>query len=123
MAAHPIVLIDDDTNSAEAMAELLRDEGYDVLTAETGKGGMELLGRTDPALVLLDIHLPDVNGVAVLREFRCHSKQIPVLMVSAEDQAGTMAEAFSAGASSFLRKPISPTMLLSAVRRLTSHRS
>lgn len=120
METHPIVVVDDDTGSVEAVAELLRDEGFGVVTAFDGKGGLRLLEHIDPALVILDIHLPDLNGLALLREYRHRNKKVPVLMVSAEDQAGVMAEALAAGASSFLHKPISTATLLSAVRRLVN---
>jgi DNA-binding response OmpR family regulator len=118
MATHPIVLIDDDCAWSEVAVALLRAEGFDVETAGDGQDGLELLDHTAPKLVILDVHLPRRNGFDLLRELRRRGRQVPILMVSSEDQAGLMAQALDEGASSFLRKPVAADLLLRAVRRL-----
>ena len=119
MATHPIVLIDDDRLWREAVVALLRAEGFEIEVAEDGQRGLELLDRSEPLLVILDVHLPRLSGVDLLRELRRRGQQVPILMVSSEDQAGLMAQAQAEGASSFLRKPIASDLLLRAIRRLT----
>lgn len=119
----PIVIIDDNPTWSEAVIEFLGAEGFTVETAESGRQGLELLDRIDPVLIILDVNLPDTNGLSVLREYRRRNKTSPVLMVSAEDQSSVMAEALSEGAASFLRKPVSPELLVRAVRQLTRDRS
>jgi DNA-binding response OmpR family regulator len=118
MASHPIILIDDDRAWSEAAGALLRAEGFDVKTAGDGQHGLELLDRSTPMLVILDVHLPRLSGFDLLRELRRRGQQVPILMVSSEDQAGLMAQALDKGASSFLRKPVAADLLLRAVRRL-----
>jgi DNA-binding response OmpR family regulator len=118
MATHPIILIDDDRTWLQAAVELLRGEGFDVEAAEDGQRGLELLDRSTPMLVILDIHMPRLGGFDVLRELRRRGQQVPILMLSSEDQAGLVAQALADGASSFLRKPVAADLLLRAVRRL-----
>ncbi len=118
MATHPIVLVDDDRAWLKATGELLRAEGFAVEAAEDGQRGLELLDRSSPVLVILDVYLPRLDGFEVLRELRQRGQQVPILMVSSEDQAGLMAHALAEGASSFLRKPVAAEVLLRAVRRL-----
>jgi DNA-binding response OmpR family regulator len=118
MATHPIILIDDDCAWSEAVVALLRAEGFDVETAKDGQHGLELLDHCAPVLVILDVHLPRLGGFDLLRELRRRGQQVPILMVSSEDQAGLMAQALDEGASSFLRKPIAADLLVRAVHRL-----
>jgi DNA-binding response OmpR family regulator len=118
MAIHPIILIDDDRAWSEAAVALLRGEGFEVETARDGQHGLELLDRSLPVLIILDVHLPRLSGFDLLRELRRRGQQVPILMVSSEDQSGLMAQALAEGASSFLRKPIAVDLLLRAVRRL-----
>jgi two-component system response regulator MprA len=113
-----VVLIDDDQSWAEAAASLLREEGYQVLTAEDVRLGCELLERTAPGLVILDVELPQVGGLEILRTLRQAGSRFPVLMVSANDQAAFIAEAMGEGASGFLRKPVAGPLLLRAIRQL-----
>ncbi len=118
MATHPIILIDDDRTWVQATVDLLHAEGFDVEAAEDGQRGLELLDRSSPVLVILDIHMPRLGGFDVLRELRRRGEHVPVLMVSSEDRAGLMAQALADGASSFLRKPVPAELLLRVVRRL-----
>src|SRR5205823_1522714 len=111
-------LIDDDRSWAQATAELLQNEGYAVLTAEDGEHGLGLIEEVQPALVILDVHLPRLSGLEVLGELRRQSPDLPVIMVSADDQSAVIAQAMSQGASAFLRKPVAAGLLLRALRRL-----
>jgi CheY-like chemotaxis protein len=118
MDSHPIILIDDDRAWLQAVVELLHGEGFAVEAAENGARGLELLDCSSPALVILDIHMPELGGFDVLRELRQRGQHIPVLMISSEDRAGLMAQALADGASSFLRKPVPAELLLRVIRRL-----
>jgi DNA-binding response OmpR family regulator len=118
MATHTIILIDDDRAWLRATGELLRGEGFAVEEAEDGVCGLELLDRSSPVLVILDVHLPRLDGFEVLREVRQRGQQVPILMMSGEDQASLVTHALAEGASCFLRKPVAAEVLLRAVRRL-----
>jgi DNA-binding response OmpR family regulator len=115
-----IVLIDDDMVWAEAMKQLLEEEGYQVRTAADGDRGCALLEETEPQLVILDMGLPKVDGLGVLREARRLGLRAPILMVSAEDHSNLVGQAMGEGAAAFLRKPVAAALLLRAVRRLLS---
>lgn len=118
MPSHRVLLIDDNRAWSEAVAEFLSGEGFEVETAEDGQRGLDLLDRSTPALVILDAHMPRLGGLAVLRDLRQRGQKVPVIVVSAEDESSLMAQALADGASSFLRKPVAPELLLRAVRRL-----
>ncbi|MBV9125825.1 MAG: response regulator [Planctomycetes bacterium] len=118
MTDKPIVLIDDDRPWAQATADLLRHEGFEVQTAEDGERGLQLLDEIHPLLVILDVNLPRLGGLELLHELRQHYLDLPVLMVSSDDSSSVIAQAMGEGASGFLRKPLPSGLLLRAIRRL-----
>jgi DNA-binding response OmpR family regulator len=118
MTGKPIVLIDDDRPWAQATADLLRQEGFEVQTAEDGERGLQLLDELHPLLVILDVTLPRLGGLELLHELRQHHLNLPVLMVSSDDSSSVIAQAMGEGASGFLRKPLPSGLLLRAIRRL-----
>lgn len=122
MVANPIVLVDDDRSWVETAAAVLREEGFDVLVAEDGISALDMLSSVDAALVILDVHLPRVSGIAVLRELRKQQAATPVLMISADNKGTLASRALAEGASSFLHKPMSLEMLVRAVRRFARQR-
>lgn len=123
MSSHPVVVIDDDRSWVEATADLLREEGYDVRTAIDGEHALQLLDAAQPSIVIMDMHMPRLSGIDVLRELRQQNGNLPIIMVSADDQSSVMAEAMSEGASLFLRKPVASGLILRAVRRFLEPRA
>jgi DNA-binding response OmpR family regulator len=119
MTTVEIVIIDDEC--IDAVVEALTGEGYRVLFASSGDDALDLLSRTKPGLVILDIHLPRLGGLRLLADFRRRDAQTPVLVMSGDDRAAVHEEAMSRGANGFLRKPFPPEVLLSAVRRFMDH--
>jgi DNA-binding response OmpR family regulator len=122
MANQPIVVIDDDRSWVEATGDLLREEGYEVQTAVDGEHALRLLDATEPCVVIMDMHMPRLSGLDVLRELRRQRTDLPIIMVSADDQSSVMAEALNQGASLFLRKPVASGLILRAVRRFLQPR-
>jgi CheY-like chemotaxis protein len=112
-----VLIVDDDRSWVQSVAQLLGDINLAVLTASDGEQALDLLATEQPALVILDFHLPRVNGLELLRHFRQRDRRTPVLMISAEDQASIQDRAMSGGATAFLRKPISASLLTRAIRR------
>ena len=110
-----ILVVEDDADIREALAQILEDEGYSVISAPNGLVGLEKLRTVKPALVLLDLMMPVMNGW----QFRQQQRQddlvagIPVLMISADGSARR--EALSSGARGFIQKPIELDDLLNAV--------
>jgi DNA-binding response OmpR family regulator len=117
MTTDEIAVIDDNRQCIDAVVEALSGEGYRVRTASNADDAFELLCRTTPRLIILDVHLPGVSGLRLLADFRRRDGETPILVMSDDDRAALHGEAMSRGANGFLRKPFPPEILLSAVRR------
>lgn len=117
MSAGAALIVDDDVSWSETVAGVLRDAGFEVHVAHNGDQGAALLEREHPTVVILDVHLPGLGGLQLLHEFRQRDRLTPVVMVSGDDQAAIQDRAMAEGASAFLRKPVSLSLLLRAVQR------
>ncbi len=110
-----ILVVDDDPAILRTLAIGLRAHGYEPLTAANGRSAVAL-GRTDPPdLVILDLGLPDLSGVEVLRQLRTFS-QIPVIVLSARDGSEDKVEALDVGADDYVTKPFGMDELLARTR-------
>lgn len=78
-----ILLVDDEANIRFIYSEELQDEGYSVIAASNGEEGLRLFEDENPDLVILDIHMPDINGIDVLRRMKTQNPAIPVILSSA----------------------------------------
>jgi CheY-like chemotaxis protein len=114
----PAVLVVDDDDAREALAELLRDEGYAVATARDGAQAMQRLAVHVPDLVLLDIVMPNTTGLELLGSLReRHSPaELPVIMMSAKDQSADVVAALGLGANDYITKPLDLPIVLARVR-------
>jgi DNA-binding NtrC family response regulator len=113
-----ILVVDDEAGIRELLSEILEDEGYRVHLAENASQARDLRHRERPDLVLLDIWMPDTDGVTLLREWKAHGLlTMPVVMMSGHGTIDTAVEATKIGALDFLEKPITLQKLLSAVER------
>lgn len=117
-----VLIVDDDRSWVQSVVQLFDEAGFAVRAASDGEQALDLLATEQPALVILDVHLPRINGLELLRQFRQRDRQTPVLMISAEDQASIQDRAMSGGATAFLRKPVSVSVLMRAVRRYLGDR-
>jgi DNA-binding NtrC family response regulator len=112
-----ILVVDDEVGIRELLSEILGDEGHSVLTAENAARARELREREQIDLVLLDIWMPDTDGVTLLKEWASSGQlTMPVIMMSGHATIDTAVEATRYGALEFLEKPIAMARLLSAVR-------
>ena len=103
-----ILVVDDDADIREVLADRLESLGYRVFAAETAKVGLELLERQNPQLVLLDIEMPDMNGIDMLREIRRREHDVTVVMITAYGTIERAVEAMKEGAYDFIPKPFEP---------------
>src|SRR6266850_666783 len=103
-----ILVVDDDADIREVLADRLESLGYRVFAAETAKAGLELLERQNPQLVLLDIEMPDMNGIDMLREIRRGEHDVTVVMITAYGTIERAVEAMKEGAYDFIPKPFEP---------------
>ncbi len=113
-----ILIVDDEVGIRELLSEILQDEGYQVSVAENAGEARSYRLRTQPALVLLDIWMPDTDGVTLLREWAANGQlTMPVVMMSGHGTIETAVEATKVGAFDFLEKPVGLQKLLSTVAR------
>ncbi len=104
---HRILVIDDEAAVRESLKMILEYDGYDCLLAPSGYEGIERVGRDSPDLVFLDVKMPGMDGLEVLRRIRELDTLAPVVMISGHATVGTAVEATKLGAFDFLEKPIS----------------
>lgn len=113
-----ILVVDDEMGIRELLSEILGDEGHVVTTAENAQQAREQRATCAPDLVLLDIWMPDTDGVTLLKEWqRDGLLSMPVIMMSGHATIDTAVEATRIGALNFLEKPISLQKLLKAVQQ------
>jgi DNA-binding NtrC family response regulator len=117
-----ILVVDDEMGIRELLSEILGDEGHVVTTAENAQEARELLKSNSPDLILLDIWMPDTDGVTLLKEWqRDNALTMPVIMMSGHATIDTAVEATRIGALNFLEKPIALQKLLKTVQQGLSH--
>ena len=114
MASAYILVVDDEPDIRQLVKEILEDEGYEVATAENGQAAKESFRLRRPELVLLDIWMPDIDGISLLKEWSENDVigQLPVVMMSGHGSVETAVEATRLGAYDFLEKPLSLAKLL-----------
>jgi DNA-binding NtrC family response regulator len=116
--AQDILVVDDEVGIRELLSEILQDEGYRVAVAENAGQARAYRSRQQPALVLLDIWMPDTDGVTLLREWAASGQlTMPVVMMSGHGTIETAVEATRIGAFDFLEKPIGLAKLLATITR------
>jgi two-component system response regulator AtoC len=118
MKSRPVIaVVDDEALFRSWLCENLGAEGYTVEEAETGEEGLDLVGRVAPALMLLDLRLPDTSGVELLERIREVDRDIVVVMVTAYGEIETAVQAVKAGAYHFLEKPLELEDLLITIEK------
>ncbi len=116
--AKEILIVDDEVGIRELLSEILQDEGYRVALAENASEARAYRQRQQPALVLLDIWMPDTDGVTLLREWAANGQlTMPVVMMSGHGTIETAVDATKIGAFDFLEKPVGLQKLLSTIAR------
>lgn len=111
-----VLIIDDEAAIRESLETLLELEGYEVESAASGEEGMARIGDRPFDLVLLDLALPDRNGIDLLAELRAHDPQLSVIMITAYGTVENAVKAMQAGAANFVQKPWDNEKLLADVR-------
>jgi two-component system KDP operon response regulator KdpE len=114
MAAR-ILIVDDEPGILATMAPLLRGRGYDVSTATTGHAALDAVDRQAPQLIILDLGLPDMDGVEVCRRLK-EGRATPILVLSARGAEQDKVAALDAGADDYVTKPFGAEELLARVR-------
>ncbi|HBV97337.1 MAG: Fis family transcriptional regulator [Peptococcaceae bacterium BICA1-7] len=102
---HKILIIDDEEHMCWALEKAMKQEGYQVQTATRGKAGLKLIREECPSLVILDLKMPEMDGMEVLKQAKEMSPKLPVVMLTAHGTIETAIEAMKIGASDYLTKP------------------
>lgn len=120
MTPKTILVIEDDGDLRRLVRDILASEGHRVLEADLAQVGLHLFRAQPPALVVLDRHLPDGDGLEVCAKIRAHPEQgsTPVIMLTSADGLDAKSRGFEAGADQYLVKPVHPSELLLWVRSL-----
>ena len=112
-----ILIVEDDEDTAEVVCTLLQDAGYNAIAVDRGELALNEISDLSPDLVLLDINLPDISGIEILKTVRTHSF-LPMIILSGYGKDRDRIIALEAGADDYMAKPFSPEELIARVRAL-----
>jgi len=111
-----IAIVDDDQSVCKAIGRLIIKSNFDVVTVTSGQMLLDLLPVRPPDCILLDLHMPGLSGVDVLRALADTGLKLPVIVITGRDEPTARARCLAAGATAFLLKPLDPKRLLRAIR-------
>jgi two-component system OmpR family response regulator len=117
VSARPILVVDDDAKIVSLVRTYLEREGFEVVEARDGRSALALIARHDPLLIVLDLMLPEIDGMSVLRAVR-RQTEVPVVILSARGTVHDRIQGLTAGADDYVPKPFSPAELVLRVRRV-----
>lgn len=112
-----VLIIDDERPIRETLEMFLREKGYEVATSEDGKEGLEAVQRVRPEIVILDIRLPGMDGLEVLRRIKEKGEETQVIMITAYHDTETTRQAMKLGAYEYIRKPLDADEFENAIEK------
>ena len=118
-----ILVVDDEPNYLVVLSELLKDEGFEVLTAQRGEEAFRIVEEADLDLVITDMRMPGMDGVELLRTIKLYNANLPVIMITAFGEVEKAVIAMKAGAYNYLVKPFNNEELLVNIRKAIEHYS
>lgn len=113
--AASVLLVEDEQNLASLVEAYLRQEGYPVVAVATGADALRLLGEEPIRLVVLDLTLPDIDGLELCRQIRTRST-VPIVMLTARDEEADRLKGLEVGADDYIGKPFSPKELVARMK-------
>ena len=113
-----LLVVEDDSTMAEMLAYNLRRQGFEVQVATDGLAGLTLSRAPDVSLIVLDLMLPGMDGMAITEEIRRSRPDVPILMLTARSEEKTKLQGFASGIDDFLTKPFSMDELIARVKAL-----
>lgn len=124
MARERVLIVEDESDIAKLIQFHLAREGYQTTVVGSGRAAIEAAARSQPDLLVLDIMLPDVDGLEVCRRLKRDrtSRQIPILMVSARGEESDIVAGLELGAEDYVTKPFSPKVLVARVKAVLRRR-
>ena len=121
-SAPKVLVVDDEEWMRDACGQILEPEGFDVVTADDGETGLELARRLSPDLILIDLKMPGMDGIAYLESVKAFDPQVCAIVITGYATLEVAVEVMKAGAYDFLAKPFKPAELRAVVRRGIEHR-
>jgi two-component system cell cycle response regulator DivK len=123
MANKLILIVEDNDKNRKLLRDVLQVKGYPTVETETAEEGIKLAVEKSPALILLDIQLPGMDGITALKHLRAdlRTKEIPVIAVTASAMSYSREEIMAAGFDGYQTKPISVNKFLEQVREVLEH--
>jgi UDP-3-O-acyl N-acetylglucosamine deacetylase len=112
-----ILVVDDEENIRQTLRGVLSDEGFEVLEAPDGRRALELLAHTAPSLAIVDVWMPDVDGIELVERMRAQAPGVPIIVISGHGTIETAVRVIRLGAFDFLEKPFPLDALLNVVGR------
>ncbi|MDQ1445563.1 MAG: two-component system, OmpR family, response regulator [Acidimicrobiaceae bacterium] len=113
-----ILVVDDELSIVDALATALRYEGFDVHEESTGRGALKAAGSTRPDLIVLDIMLPDLDGLEVTRRLRRDGLRVPILFLTARDSTEDKVSGLTVGGDDYVTKPFSLAEVVARIRAI-----
>ncbi|HEX4633623.1 MAG TPA: sigma-54 dependent transcriptional regulator [Gemmatimonadales bacterium] len=124
MSAQPsILVVDDESGILQTLQILLKNEGFEVTTAQGGKAGLEALKAHAPDIVLTDVRMPQVTGIDILAAVRQQDPETPVILMTAQASLQTAIQAVNEGAFYYIQKPFSNDDMVAICRRAADYRN
>lgn len=120
MSKYTVLIIEDEKNIQTLMGKILKQHNYHVISADTGKTGLEFARSQGPDLILLDLGLPDIDGNDIIREIRTWSS-IPIIVISARTAESQKVKALDLGADDYITKPFGTFELMARIRASLRH--
>lgn len=118
----PVLVVDDDASIRQALERALRLEGFAVSEAHDGAAALERVAEQAPAAIVLDVTMPEVDGVEVTRRLRASGDDVPILILSARDGVDDRVAGLAAGADDYLVKPFAMEELIARLQALLRRR-
>jgi DNA-binding response OmpR family regulator len=114
----PVLIVDDEVDLLQTYERILRRLGYDTITTDLGRTGLAIARSREVALVIVDLKLPDMDGIDIVRAIRAAADAPPVIVVTGFASAAARKAALEAGAVDYLSKPFSVLALAALVREI-----
>ncbi len=126
MTADPnvsVLIIDDEADMCDMISHVLSQAGYTTYLATNGNAGLELFHKKSPGVVILDLRMPEIDGMEVLRQIKTANHEIPVIIITAHGEVRSAVEAVKLGAYDFLNKPFDNEEIVLTVKRAIEERA
>ena len=123
LAKERILIVDDEKNIVSSLTSILSDEGYEVSMAGDGVEALELIQKDPPDLVILDIWLPGMDGIEVLKTLKSYNLGVEVLIMSGHGTIDTAVKATKLGAQDFIEKPFSLDRITESIQNILQEKN